>query len=39
MPAPWDAAQPAWSPDGRRLALVTTRFDTGGDVYVLDGAG
>ncbi|GAB2945817.1 VWA domain-containing protein [Micromonospora polyrhachis] len=36
VPAPWDSAQPAWAPDSRRIAFVSTRFDNAGDVYLLD---
>jgi len=40
----WDDTQPAWSPDGRRLAFVSARhetrdFDTHADVWVVDATG
>lgn len=37
-PAGRAAAQPAWAPDSRRLAFVSVRDDSSGDVYAVDGA-
>jgi Tol biopolymer transport system component len=40
----WDDTQPAWSPDGLRLAFVSARhedreFDSASDIWVVPGAG
>lgn len=36
VPQPWDSAEPAWSPDGRKLAFTTTHLDNAGDIYVVE---
>ncbi|MEV4758117.1 VWA domain-containing protein [Micromonospora sp. NPDC049559] len=38
VPGPGDSAEPAWAPDGRRIAFTSTRVDNAGDIYLLDGA-